>query len=253
MWRRRSPGVSGPESRLTVYDQLLRVQEHDTAVDRLRHRRRTLPERAELAGVEEALAALEQARVEANERRGEVARRQRALEDDLAGTESKIAEIERRMYSGVVSAPRELQAMQADVESLRRRRSTLEDGVLDAMTEREPLDDEVAGLDRERQRLDEEGVRLRAAVAEAEAAIDAELTVEEGGRGEAADGLPADLLTLYERLRARLDGIGAAPLVGGRCGGCHLSLPATEVDRIRREPPDALITCDQCGRILVRP
>ena len=229
------------------------MQEHDTAVDRLRHRRATLPELTELAGVEEALAALAQGRVEASERRDEVARRQRALEDDLASTEAKISEIEQRMYSGVVSAPRELQAMQADVESLRRRRSTLEDGVLEAMAEREPLDEEVSELDREQERLDQEGVRLRAAIAETQAGIDAELAAEELRRGEAADGLPADLVARYERLRARLDGIGAAPLVGGRCGGCHLSLPATEVDRIRREPPDVLITCDQCGRILVRP
>ena len=229
------------------------MQEHDTAVERLRHRRATLPELAQLAGVEQALAALEQARAEAAGRRDEVARRQRALEDDLASTEAKISELEQRMYSGVVSAPRELQAMQADVESLRRRRSTLEDGVLETMAEQEPLDDEVSDLDREQERLDQEGVRLRAAVAEARAAIDAELAVEESRRAEAVEGLPEDLMARYERLRARLDGIGAAPLVGGRCGGCHLSLPATEVDRIRREPPDALITCDQCGRILVRP
>ena len=229
------------------------MQEHDTAVDRLRHRRRTLPELSELAAAEEALVALEEARADATGRRDEVARRQKALEDDLASTEAKIGEIERRMYSGVVSAPRELQAMQADVESLRRRRATLEDAVLEAMAEREPLDEEVSALDGERERLDQEGGRLRAAVAEAQAAIDGELTVEEGRRAEAADGLPADLAARYERLRDRLDGIGAAPLVGGRCGGCHLSLPATEVDRIRREPPEALITCDQCGRILVRP
>jgi predicted nucleic acid-binding Zn-ribbon protein len=157
------------------------------------------------------------------------------------------------MYSGVVSAPRELQAMQADVESLRRRRSTLEDSVLDAMAEREPLDAEVSGLERERGRLDQEGTRLRGAVAEAEAAIDAELAAEQDRRAEAVVSLPADLAARYESLRARLDGIGAAPLVGGRCGGCHLSLPATELDRIRREPPDALILCEQCGRILVRP
>ena len=143
--------------------------------------------------------------------------------------------------------------MQADVDSLRRRRATLEDAVLEAMAEREALDEEVSALDGERGRLYQEGGSLRAAVAEAQAAIDGELTVEEGRRAEAADGLPADLAARYERLRDRLDGIGAAPLVGGRCGGCHLSLPATEVDRIRREPPEALITCDQCGRILVRP
>ena len=49
-----------------------------------------------------------------------------------------------------------------------------------------------------------------------------------------------------------LGGVGAARLVGPSCTGCHLTLPAQELDRIRREPPDALVFCDQCGRILVR-
>jgi predicted nucleic acid-binding Zn-ribbon protein len=245
--------VPAPEHGLSVFHQLLRVQEHDTAVDRLRHRRRNLPESAELSAVEEALVALEAALADATSRGEGAARHQQRLEDDLASTETRIGDLERRMYSGVVSAPRELQAMQADLESLRRRRATLEDAVLEAMAEREPIDLEVGALEGERERLDGEGARLRAAVAEAEAAIDAELAEEAGRRAEAAAGLPADLTARYERLRERLDGIGAAPLVGGRCGGCHLSLPATEVDRIRREPPDALVSCDQCGRILVRP
>jgi predicted nucleic acid-binding Zn-ribbon protein len=238
---------------VSVFQQLLRVQEHDTTADRLRHRRRTLPELTELAAVEDSLARLAVSSAEVSERLSEVTRRQRQLEDTLASTDERIAELERRMYSGVVSAPRELQAMQADHESLRRRHATLEDEVLDAMAEREPVEAELAGLEAERDRLDAEAARLRLLVAEAQAAIDEELAVEERRRAEALTGIPADLEALYERLRARLDGIGAAPLVGARCGGCHLTLPATEIDRIRREPADALVSCDQCGRILVRP
>ena len=56
----------------------------------------------------------------------------------------------------------------------------------------------------------------------------------------------------YERLRAKLGGVGAARLVGPRCSGCHLTLPATELDRLRKGSPDALVFCDQCGRILIR-
>jgi predicted nucleic acid-binding Zn-ribbon protein len=93
---------------------------------------------------------------------------------------------------------------------------------------------------------------LRAAIAEAESAIDAELASEEAARVAASEAIPADLLALYEELRARLGGIGAARLVRGSCTGCHLALPATEVDRIKREPPDVVIRCDQCGRVLVR-
>jgi len=219
----------------------------------LRHRRETLPEIAELARVEEATVVTEEALAETGGRRDEVVRRQTHLEDDLASVEARIAEVDRRLYSGVVTIPRELQAMQTDRDLLHRRQSALEDEVLEAMGEREPLDAEVSALEAERRRLDEEGARLRAAVAEGQVTIDAELAHEEARRADSAVGLPADIVSLYERLRVRHGGVGAAPLVGGQCNGCFLALPATEVDRIKREPPDALVTCDQCGRILVRP
>jgi len=237
---------------VSVFDDLLVVQEHDTAVDRLRHRRVTLPERAELARVEDDLASLERTLADVVVRRDEVAARQKRLEADLAAVEAKIAEIENRLYSGAVTVPRELQAMQAEVDSLGRRQSSLEDDVLEAMTEREPLDEEVAGLEATRAAHDQDGARLRAAIVEAEVAIDAELAGEQQARVAAAASIPAELGTLYEDLRRRLSGVGAARLVNGRCSGCHLTLPATELDRIRREPPDTLIRCDQCGRILVR-
>jgi predicted nucleic acid-binding Zn-ribbon protein len=184
--------------------------------------------------------------------RGDAARRQKHLEDELAAVEAKVAEFDKRLYSGVVSAPRELQALQADIASLKRRRSDLEDQVLEAMQEREPLETEVNRLIDEQADLENEADQLRKAIAEATAAIDAELAAELEARTLAAAAIPEELLSQYERLRAKLDGVGAARLVNGRCTGCHLSLPATEVDRIKREPPDAVVLCDQCGRILVR-
>jgi predicted nucleic acid-binding Zn-ribbon protein len=100
--------------------------------------------------------------------------------------------------------------------------------------------------------MDEESAVLRASIANAESEIDAELATEEAARAAAVASIPSDLLSLYENLRARLGGIGAARLVKGSCAGCHLALPATEVDRIKRVPPDEIVRCDQCGRILVR-
>ena len=46
-------------------------------------------------------------------------------------------------------------------------------------------------------------------------------------------------------------GTGAARLIGQHCDGCHLELSAVEVERIRAATPDAVVTCEQCGRILV--
>ena len=232
-------------------DDLLTVQDHDTAADRLRHRRATLPELAELASVGDRLAELEASLAEVTARRDDVVRREKRLDDEVTAVTAKMTEVKGLLYSGTVSAIRELQAMEAEVEALTRRRSALEDELFEAMEEREPLDADVAALEEERRRLDAEGSRLRAVVAEAQAALDGELALEEEARARAAAGLPADLAALYEQLRARSDGVGAARLVNGRCGGCHLALPATEVDRLRRQSSDVPQRCEQCARILV--
>jgi hypothetical protein len=114
------------------------------------------------------------------------------------------------------------------------------------------VDADVARLEAEGAVVEDEAEQLRTAIAAAEAVIDAELAEEEKQRALAATGLPDDLLDRYEVLRTRLGGIGAARLVGGSCTGCHLTLSATDLDRIKHASPDALFFCENCGRILVR-
>jgi len=206
-----------------------------------------------LVAVDDELARVELAMTGATSAAAEAAKVQRRLEGELALVESKVAELEARLYSGAVTVPRELQAMQAEGEALRGRRGSLEDEVLEAMDRREPLDEEIITLQRRRTELDAEGVRLRVAIAEGQAQVDRDLAAQLEARATAASGITPDLTALYEQLRARLGGVAAAPLVNGRCGGCHLALPATEVARLRKEPPETLVRCEQCERILVRP
>lgn len=238
---------------MTVFHDLLQVQEHDTAADRLRHRRDHLPELAELRATEDELARLEATLVDVDAKAAEVGKRQRRLEGDLSLLESKLTELDAKLYSGVVSAARELQAMQSEAASMRERRAVLEYEVLEAMGEQETVDEQLGALRVRRDELDAQGSSLRAAVAEAQAEVDRELAAELAARTEAATAIPADVAALYEQLRAHLGGVAAAPLVNGRCGGCHLALPATEIDRLRKEPADSLVRCEQCERILVRP
>ncbi|MDQ2827298.1 MAG: C4-type zinc ribbon domain-containing protein [Actinomycetota bacterium] len=231
----------------------MQVQDHDTAADQLRHRRQTLPELAQLVAVEDDLVRLEVALTETSAAAADAAKAQRRLEGELALVESKVVELESRLYSGVVTVPRELQAMQIEGEALRTRRGSVEDEVLEAMDRRESLDGEIAALQRRRSELDAEGSGLRAAIAEGQSHLDRELAAQLEARATAAAGIPPDLAALYEQLRARLGGVAAALLVNGRCGGCHLALPATEVARLRKEAPETLVRCEQCERILVRP
>ena len=73
-----------------------------------------------------------------------------------------------------------------------------------------------------------------------------------GQRREAVEGVPADLLALYEKLREQKSGVGAAALRARRCGGCSLELDRSELADIAKQPSDAVTRCEECGRILVR-
>ena len=237
---------------MAAFDDLLTLQISDSAADRLRHRRATLPERAELETRRAAHADLERRRVEVTDQRDAELREEKRLDDEVRALEAKAKAEDTRMYSGTISSPRELQAMQADIDQLRRQAAEREDQELEVMVRREALDAEVAEVEAAQAAVLGEMAALQAAIETQEREIDAELAVEEAARAALLPSIPDGTLRLYEQLRTKNRGVGAARLVGMNCQACHLALPATEVDRIRRLPADELVQCEHCGAILVR-
>ena len=230
---------------------LLDLQAVDTSIDQHRHRRQNLPERASLAEIDRRIAAARENLSAAAAVRDEIGARQAAVESELAATELRSKEVSKRLYGGEVSASRELQAMSDELDSLKARASGLEDQLLEILEEREPIDSQVASQETALSQMDREHETCSSALAAAEEVVDAEVGVLVRGRQEAVSRVPQSLLAEYERLRSRLGGVAVARLVGNRCDGCHLTLPATELDRIRHLSAGELVTCDQCGRILV--
>lgn len=237
---------------MSALEQLLAVQELDTAADVLRHRRDHLPARAELAARQAELADLEAASAPLRERRHELARAQQALEDEIALVGAKVDEVNAKLYGGGGTNAKELQSLQDEIDSLGRRRSSLEDKVLDVMVEAEPVDSELDVVAAKREAIDEAAVAATAALVEAETAIDTELADIETRRAEAAAVVDAALLARYEALRSRLKGVGIARFDGRTCQGCHLTLPAAEAEQVRRQArDDGVATCPECDRLLV--
>lgn len=236
---------------MTALEDLLAVQTLDTTADQLRHRRTHLPERAELATCQTRLRALEQRAGAVQEQRDELTRNEKRLEDEISMVRDKAVQTDKRLYSGTVNIPRELTALQEEMDALARRQRQLEDQELELMEQAEPLDADLVTFAAERATLDEQAVGLLARIAEDEVSIDAELADVVAKRAEAAAGIPAELLEEYQSLRGALGGIGVARLSGNRCEGCHLTLSAVDVDRIRRAPADELAHCTECNRLLV--
>jgi predicted nucleic acid-binding Zn-ribbon protein len=232
-------------------EALLIVQEHDIARDRLRHRRVALPERAELESVATQLRATEVQAADVRGERDRVLADERKLDDEARSIGAHADDADKRLYSGTLASPRELQALQADIEMLRKQRSQIEDRELEVMETREALDGRLASLDERAAQLGAEIVRLQASIAASEQEIDAELAAEDAAWNAAAASVPEALMADYRRRRAQNRGAGAARLVGTTCGACHLSIPSTEAEQIRRAAGAAVAYCDNCGAILV--
>jgi predicted nucleic acid-binding Zn-ribbon protein len=151
-----------------------------------------------------------------------------------------------------VSNPKDLEHLQQELVSLDRRIGDLEDVELEVMERLESAQAQHARLERRLAEIDEEAAELtrsrdaRAAETQAEAAQVAK------ERDVTAQGVPAELLALYERVRAQKGGVGAAALRQRRCTGCSLQLTAADLGAIAKAPSDEVLRCEECNRILVR-
>jgi predicted nucleic acid-binding Zn-ribbon protein len=191
-----------------------------------------------------ARAALEQA--EAELRRWQS--RQRELELEVRALEQRIASSEQELISGRVRNPKELEGMEANVQSLHHRRQTLEDELLEAMVS-----------------VDEHAIRhgeARAAYEQAEGLwrkAQAQLQAEQKGLQQELARLRAErenligqldrgALAEYERLRHRRGGYAVSEVRRGACQVCGVTLPTSLAQAARQA--EGLVYCGSCGRIL---
>jgi predicted nucleic acid-binding Zn-ribbon protein len=230
---------------------LLDVQVHDTALDQLRHQHATIPERAELVALQQRLAERETAVATARDARDAVHADEKRLDDEAATLTSKIDAANARLYSGEVTSPKELQALQADVESLGRHRSDIEDRELEVMEQREAADAAFAQAEQRRNEVLVAVGGVRVALQQREAEIEVLIAAEQRARDALAATIDAVLVTRYDACRKAAKGIGVARLAGNTCQGCHLTISATEAERIRHQANATLEFCENCGCILV--
>jgi predicted nucleic acid-binding Zn-ribbon protein len=237
---------------MTAFDDLLVVQELDTTTDQLRHRLATLPERAALTTAAASRDDVTARLSDAEARRSAVRREQKRIEDEVASVEDKATHVNGQLYGGTITSPKELEALQHELDGLHARQHDLEDHVIEQMELAEPIDEELSSLAEE---LETSEQRVTVATAELDvAAADttAELDAATARRAETVTTIPDELLARYEGIRKRAGGVGAARLAGNRCEGCHLAIPSAEAEEIRRAPVDEIVVCPECDRILVR-
>ncbi len=231
--------------------QLLVVQDLDTRLDQIAHRRRGVPALATIVALDVRLADLGAALVTSRTAAGDLRRELAKAEADVEQVRARARRDQDRLDSGQ-SSVKDTQALTSEIDHLAGRQGALEEVELDVMERLEAhtaaLDElEAASAEVERQRVAAEAERDAAF-----AALDDEAAQVRSEREKAVDGLDAALVTLYEKLRGQLSGRGAAALVGRQCQGCRMELNPVDLDTIRAAPAEQVVRCEECGRILVR-
>ena len=232
--------------------RLLDLQALDSTLDRLAHKRKTLPALAEIARRDDLVAGRQGDVVLAQTLVSDLQRELDKAEADIEQVRTRKKRDEERLASGAITIPKQLEELQHEVDTLTKRQSDLEDAELEVMERMEEAQKTLDALLAERSEHDD----ARAAAVEERdrewAAIDAELGKVAEERAAVAPEIRADLLALYEKVRAAEGGIGAAPIERGRCGGCHLDLMNNEKTAFRDAPTDEVLRHEECRRILVR-
>jgi predicted nucleic acid-binding Zn-ribbon protein len=229
---------------------LLELSELDAELSRIAHRATHLPQRE----------ACERMRSEHTAASDRLAATRIAVEDldaQVTRLESEIEAVRQRedrdrslLTSGATDA-KQLSDLQHELETLRRRQTSLEDSLLDVMEHREELQGQLAVEQRAIEALQADLAIAQHSLDEALAEIDQARQLHSSRRDTLTATLDPALSGLYERQRAG-GGPGAGQLLGQRCSACRIEIGRGELSRISAAAEDDLVRCPECGAILLR-
>jgi uncharacterized protein len=231
--------LSGTIERLFALQQIdTRIGRARTEIDEMDHGR-TAGRAAKVAKRE-----LEQAQETLRRRQAD----QKDAELQLQQLEAKLEKARKSLFAGKVTNPKELRALERDIESLERQRGRLDEQVLETMTDVERL---VAAAEASSKALSR-GVKLyrrtSAEHEERQKTLEAELAELEAQRGPLAASIPPILLKSYGAKRAGPTGVAVAAVDGAVCAACRVAVPSVSLQKLA--DAEAVVLCDNCGRIL---
>ncbi|MFI9011223.1 zinc ribbon domain-containing protein [Actinosynnema sp. NPDC053489] len=233
-----------------VQRRLLDLARVDAELSRVTHRRRTLPEVAEIAEAEKQLRVKQDALTTVETSLGDLDREVGRQETEIEQVRAR-EDRDRKLLQGGSVGAKQLTDLEHELATLGRRRGALEDDLLELMERREAVEADVqharVELDKAQEALADAARRRDAALADLES-TEAKRDAE---RASLTGQFPEPLLALYDRVRAH-KGIGAALLQSRRCGACRIELDRSAFAHVKESAADEVLQCEECGAIMVR-
>jgi predicted nucleic acid-binding Zn-ribbon protein len=180
----------------------------------------------------------------AEDQQGAVSRRQ--LERELAEGEARIRT--KRMRLNQVRNDKELQALAHEVETQKETNQRLEAELLAAMEAADPRTPRIKELG---EAVGKKRTELTAAEKEIASQVEdlkVSIRKQKLERDQMAGNIDVALLSRYEMIFSRRNGLAVAEAKGGTCQGCRMRLPPQLYNEIQRH--SQVHFCPNCQRIL---
>ena len=232
--------------------KILDLQACDTALDQANFKLKKLPEAVRVQELQQVTADLRLREVagitEVADRELDVAK----AEADVAVVRERSQKDQQLLDSGAISDSKQLTELQHEVTSLGRRQAELEDVEIEILQQLEDAQKNLSAVQAAQAKNREELAAAETALTVAVAEIEATIESLQHQRADIVAGIPAELLKIYDKVRADNGGIGAARLYQQRCDGCRIQLNTTAMSVVRNAKPEDLLRCEECRAILVR-
>ena len=230
--------------------QVLDLQRMDFHVATLYNRLAALPEIADLLACTQRLAVVRDLIIAAQTQISDIKRELLRAEADVEQVVVRLERDEKRLSDGL-AAPKELEKIQHEVETLSARRSELEEVELEVMLRIDSITSRLDELRGEEESLNTTSAEIQLRKNSASALIEEEIASTISERNATSASVDSALLELYEKIRSNT-GTGAAALREGRCDGCHLAINSVELGRMKTIASDEVVRCEECRCILIR-
>ena len=230
--------------------QILDIQRMDFHVATLRNRLAALPEIADLLACSQRLAVVRDLEIAAQTQISDIKRELLRAEADVEQVVVRLERDEKRLSDGS-AAPKELEKLQHEVETLSARRSELEEVELEVMLRIDSIKSRLNELTGEEESLNTTSAEIQFRKNSASALVEEEIASTISERKTTSATVDGALLELYEKIRSNT-GTGAAALREGRCDGCHLAINSVELGRMKTLASDEVVRCEECRCILIR-
>ena len=229
----------------------MRLQAMDSELDALRRQRETLEERGALKGAQGKLTAATAEHRRLTAQLAELVRAQGVLSEQAESLTARAGALQKRLFGPEAAGVRDLASIDHELDTTRAHLAAVEDELLGLMEQVEEGEAALAATEAAMAQASGDAQRCAEALAAAESVVDAQALAKIKDRREFASGIDPSIVDRYDKIRSRMGGVAVASLAGRSCSGCHLELPATEIDHLRHGGGGDLPTCEACDRILV--